>query len=146
MVARGSAYGDFDRDGDPDILITENAGPAHLWRNDFKHPNFLRVHLEGRRSNRDAVGARIVAAVGRQRMERRVRTGSSYLSHAEKTVTFGLGQAARVDSLVVFWPSEGVDRFSGVEANQEILIVEGTGAFESRPLPNKNGFANHSAK
>ncbi|MGH7456033.1 MAG: FG-GAP repeat domain-containing protein, partial [bacterium] len=67
MVARGAAYGDFDRDGDPDILITENTGPVHLWRNDitsllrrndFKNPHFLRVHLQGRKSNRDGAGSR----------------------------------------------------------------------------------------
>ncbi|MGH7491879.1 MAG: CRTAC1 family protein [bacterium] len=146
MVARGSAYGDFDRDGDPDILITENAGPAHLWRNDFKHPNFLRVQLQGRRSNRDAVGSRLVAVVGRQRMERRVRTGSSYLTHSEKAVTFGLGQAARVDSLIIFWPSDAVDRFSGIEGNQELLIVEGSGVFEQRPLPSKNSLTSQPAE
>jgi hypothetical protein len=146
MVARGAAYGDFDRDGDPDILIIENAGPVHLWRNDFKPPSFLRVHLEGRRSNRDAVGSRIVAVIGRQRMERRVRTGSSYLSHSEKIVTFGLGQSARVDSLLIFWPSDKVDRFAGVEANQEILVVEGTGTFEQRPLPNNRSFTSQTAE
>jgi hypothetical protein len=137
MVARGAAYGDFDRDGDPDILITENAGPAHLWRNDYKNPHFLRVYLEGAQSNRDGVGSRIVAVAGKQRMERRVRTGSSYLSSSEKTATFGLSQAARVDSLIVYWPSQRVDRFVNIESNQEIHIVEGAGKFESRPLPGR---------
>jgi hypothetical protein len=143
MVARGAVYGDFDRDGDPDILITENSGPAHLWRNDFKSPNFLRVQLEGRQSNRDGVGARIVAVAGKQKMERRIRTGSSYLSNAEKSVTFGLGNAARVDSLVIYWPSQQTDRFMNIEANQEIQVVEGTGKFEPRSLPGKTTFANH---
>ncbi len=138
IVARGAAYGDFDRDGDPDILITENTGPVHLWRNDFENPRFLRVHLEGRRSNRNGVGARVVAVAGSQRMERRVRTGSSYLSHSEKTVTFGLGNATRVDSLFIYWPSRQIDRYVGFESNQEIHVVEGSGAFEQRPLPGRN--------
>lgn len=146
MVGRGAAYGDFDRDGDPDILISENAGPAHLWRNDFKNPNFLRVHLEGRQSNRDAVGSRLVAVVGKQRMERRVRTGSSYLSHSEKIVTFGLGNAVRVDSLFVYWPSNRVDRFARVEANQEIHLVEGAGEFTQRSLPGRTTFASQPAE
>lgn len=137
MVARGAAYGDFDRDGDPDILLTENSGPAHLWRNDFKNPSFLRVHLEGRQSNRDGVGARLVAVIGKQKMERRVRTGSSYLSSSEKTVTFGLGHAAQVDSLFIYWPSQHVERLVNVEANQEIEVVEGSGTFAQKPLPGR---------
>jgi hypothetical protein len=137
LVARGAAYGDFDRDGDPDILIVENSGPAHLWRNDFKNPNFLRVHLKGRQSNRDGVGARLVAVVGKQKMERRVRTGSSYLSSSEKTVTFGLGHAAQVDSLFIYWPSQRAEHFVNVAANQEIEIVEGSGTFTQKPLPGR---------
>jgi hypothetical protein len=134
MVARGAAFGDIDRDGDPDILLTENSGPAHLWRNDFKNPNFLRVRLEGRESNRDGVGARLIAVVNGHRMERRIRTGSSYLSSSEKTATFGLGPAAQVDSLLIYWPSSRVDRFAEIEANQEIRLVEGTGTFAQRNL------------
>ncbi len=141
MVARGAAYGDFDRDGDPDILITENAGPAHLWRNDFKNPHALRVHLKGRQSNRDGVGSRIVAVVGGRRMERRVRTGSSYLSNSEKTVTFGLGKATRMDSLLIYWPSGHTDRIAGIESDQEIQIVEGEGTFQQMPLPGRTAAA-----
>jgi hypothetical protein len=141
IVARGAVYGDYDRDGDPDILIIENSGPVHLWRNDFKNPNFLRVRLEGRSSNRAGVGSRIVAVAGKQKMERRVRTGSSYLSSSEFTATFGLGSAARVDSLVIYWPSQRVERFVNVEPNQEIHIVEGAGRFETRPLPGRTFLA-----
>ncbi len=137
MVARGAIYGDVDRDGDPDILLTENSGSAHLWRNDFKNPNFLRVCLEGRESNRDGVGTRIIAIVDGQRMERRIRTGSSYLSSSEKTATFGLGQATQVDSLLVYWPGARVDRFAAIEANQEIRLVEGVGTFVTRNLTSR---------
>ncbi len=141
MVARGSAYADFDRDGDLDILFTENDGPAHLWRNDLKDAHFLRVRLEGRRSNRDGIGSRIVAVIGNQRMERRIRTGSGYLTQSEKIATFGLGAATRLDSLQVYWPSGQVARFVGVEANQEIRIVEGAQTYAREPLPRRREVA-----
>ena len=131
MVARGAAYADYDRDGDLDVLITENGGPAHLWRNDLGGASFLRVHLEGRQSNRDALGSKIVAVAGGQRMERRVRTGSSYLSQSEKAATFGLGAATRVDTLLIYWPGGRVDQFTDLQANQEIRIVEGAGRVEA---------------
>jgi len=127
MVARGAAYGDYDRDGDLDVLINENGGPVHLWRNDLAEASWLRVRLEGKRSNRDALGARVVAVFGGRRSERRVRTGASYLSQSEQAITFGLGAAGRVDSLMVYWPAGGVDRFADVPANQALRIVEGAG-------------------
>ncbi|MFQ5571580.1 MAG: CRTAC1 family protein [Rhodothermales bacterium] len=134
MVARGAAYADYDRDGDLDILIMENGGTAHLWRNDLEDGRFLRVRLQGRQSNPDGIGARIVAVVGDQRFERRARTGSSYLSQSEIIATFGLGDAERVDSVVVYWPGGQVDRFSGLAANQQLLIEEGTGRWVQEPL------------
>ena len=134
VVGRGAAYADYDRDGDLDILMIENNGPAHLWRNDLNGANFLRVHLEGRESNRDALGSRIVLIADDMRMERRVRTGSSYLSQSETDAVFGLGQTGRVDSLIVYWPGGRIDRFADLEANQEIRVVEGEGAIEQSPL------------
>lgn len=130
MVARGAAYADVDGDGDQDVLVTENGGAAHLWRNDLKDGRFLRVRLEGRASNRDGLGSRVVAVVGDERMERRVRTGSSYLSQSEKTVTFGLGGAREVDTLRIEWPSGTVDELVEVAAGQEVRIVEGRGCVE----------------
>ena len=134
LVARGTWYGDYDRDGDLDVLISENGGPVHLWRNDLQHGRFLRVQLDGYQSNFDGIGAQIVAYVGNQRMSRRIRTGSSYLSQSEKIATFGLGDASFVDSLVVFWPSGKVDRFTSLDADQEVRISENTGTFERKPL------------
>ena len=139
LVARGAAYADYDRDGDLDVLITENNGPVHLWRNDLADGRSLRVRLEGRQSNRDGIGARLVATVGTLQMERRIRTGSSYLSQSEKVATFGVGRAEKVDTLRVYWPSGTVDQFVEIEANQEIRILEGTGTFEQAPLPEKPG-------
>jgi hypothetical protein len=130
LVARGAAYGDIDRDGDQDILITENGGPAHLWRNDHAGNHFLRVSLEGRTSNAEGLGSRIEAVTSEQRITRFVHTGSSYLSQSEKVVTLGLGGATHVDSLKVYWPSGQVDRFYEIEGNQHIRIVENLSELE----------------
>jgi len=137
LVARGAAYADYDRDGDLDVLLTENNGPAHLWRNDLMDGHFLRVRLRGRRSNREGLGARIVAEVGGLRMERRVRTGSSYLSQSEKVAVFGLGGSVSVSVLEVYWPSGVVDRLEGVLGDQEVRIEEGSSAYERVSMPDR---------
>ena len=130
LVARALAAADIDHDGDLDLLLTENGGPAHLWRNDLDPQardglHFLRVRLEGRQSNRDALGSRVVVVAGGRRQERRVRTGSSYLAQSETTVSFGLGASAVVDTLRVEWPGGHVDVFTGVAADRELHLVEG---------------------
>jgi len=130
LVARGAAYGDYDRDGDLDILLTENNGGAHLWRNDLNRDAYLRVHVEGRASSRDAVGTRLVAVTGTHRMEQRIRSGSSYLSASERPATFGLGAHTQVDSLLAYWPSGRIDRFADVPGGQEVHLVEGTGTLQ----------------
>ena len=135
VVARGAAYADYDRDGDQDLLITENNGPVHLWRNDLTDKHFLRVSTVGQTSNRDGIGARLVVKAGGRPMERRVRTGGSYLAHSEQTATFGLGDHDRADSLLVYWPSGQVDRFADVEANQHVRVVEGAGTLEPVQMP-----------
>ena len=135
LVGRGAAYADYDRDGDLDVLLTENGGPARLWRNNLNPKarydvHFLRIRLEGRQSNRDALGARVVAVVGGRRQERRVRTGGSYLSQSEKTITFGLGPATVIDTLRIYWPAGGEDIFQQVAVDQEVRLVEGQGILE----------------
>src|SRR5690606_35271327 len=77
IVSRGLAYGDYDGDGDVDLLLTENDGPARLFRNDSAHGHrYARIHVRGVRSNRDGIGARLVAYAAGRPMERRVRTGA----------------------------------------------------------------------
>ena len=130
LVARGLAYADYDRDGDIDILLVENGGPVHLWRNDTGGA-FLRVRLEGVESNRQGIDARLTAVVPDLAMKRWVRTGGSYLASSETWVTFGLGAHNKVDTLRVEWPSGRVDTFVDIAANQEIVITEGKDTYET---------------
>ena len=126
IVGRGATYGDFDQDGDLDVVVTENDGPTHLWRNEAQGARWLRVRLEGRESNRDGYGAKVILHSGGTQQIRTVRAGSSYLSHLESVATFGLGTVTAVDSVIVRWPSGTVDRLRTVPANAEQRVVEGT--------------------
>ncbi|MGH7492867.1 MAG: CRTAC1 family protein, partial [bacterium] len=127
IVGRGAAYADYDRDGDLDVLVTENGGPAHLWQNELQNGNhFLRVHVQGHEGNRDGIGTRVVAFADSLRMERRIRTGSSFLASSEMVATFGLGPATQVDSLIVYWLHGRVDRFANIKADRDVLLIEGS--------------------
>lgn len=126
LAGRGGGYADFDGDGDLDVLVTENGGGVHLWRNDLPsgHGAFLRVVLEGTRSNRAAIGARVIVHVGGLVIQLDRRGGASYLTGSEPLLTFGLGDATRADSLIVHWPSGLRTSLAGVAADQTIFIRE----------------------
>ena len=127
-VGRGLACGDFDRDGDPDLLITTNGGAAKLFRNDQASGNrWLRFRLTGTKSNRDAIGALVRVFHDGTFQTRMVKSGSSYLSQSELPVTFGLGRRDRVDRVVVAWPSGRVDEFKDIETGRAYDCVEGRG-------------------
>lgn len=136
MVARGAAYGDFDNDGDLDVLITANNGPARLLRNDGgNRNNVLRVQTVGSTSNRDGIGARVEVAVhGGAKLWQIVKTGSSYASQSELPLTFGLGSATTVDSVRVAWPSGRLDAVGTLKANQVVSIKEGSGVVRATPV------------
>ena len=138
MVARGVAYADFDNDGDLDLVITTNNGPARLLRNDNgNHNDFLRVKLVGTRSNRDAIGARVtIATANGTRLHAMVKTGSSYLSQSEFPLTFGLGKPAsdKFVNLEIVWPNGGKESIPHVAANQFITIKEGVGILTAKPI------------
>ena len=135
MVARGAAYGDIDLDGDPDVAVTTNNGPAKLFRNDTTGNHALRITLRGRESNRDAIGATIIVRLGDGTSQARmVKSGSSYLSQSELPVTFGLGGADGVRSVEVAWPNGRAETIAGVAGDQRITIEEGHGVVERMPL------------
>ncbi len=128
MVARGAIFGDYDHDGDLDVLFSVNNGPARLLRNDGGNRNrWLSVRMVGTRSNRDGIGAvvRIDSASGKQ--WNMVRSGSSYASQSDLALTFGLGADTRVKSIQVEWPSGTKQNFDGISANQFITIDESKG-------------------
>ena len=127
-VARGLAYGDFDRDGDSDILITTNNGPALLFRNDQTEGNkSIRFHLVGTRSNRDAIGAAVRIHHDGLVQSRLVKGGSSYLSQSELPVTFGLGRRERIDRVEIQWPNGETEEYRNLQAGRGYRCVEGKG-------------------
>ena len=139
IVGRGAAYGDYDNDGDLDLLVTANGGPARLYRNDNANQNdVLKVKLVGTRSNRDAVGARVtVTGPNNFKTRNTVRTGSSYASQSELTLTLGLGKpdgTERIYALEIVWPSGEKATVQQVKANQLLVIQEGQGITKTEPI------------
>jgi hypothetical protein len=142
IVARGAVHGDLDNDGDLDVLVSTNDGPARLFRNDGgNRSRFLRVRTIGTRSNRDGIGARVTVTLpGGSKLWQYVRTGSSYCSQSDTALTFGLGAVQRAESIEVAWPSGQMDRTGPVVANRVAFVQEGRGLVSAKVLPAK-GFA-----
>lgn len=143
VVGRGAAYLDYDNDGDLDLLITTNNGPARLLRNDNGNQNdMLRVRLIGVRSNRDGIGAKVFAKAsnGAQQFAM-VKTGSSYLSQSELPITFGLGkpESGKTVSLEILWPSGQKTSLSGLQPNQSITVQEQKGIVSAQPIKLSSG-------
>jgi hypothetical protein len=125
-VGRGLAVGDVDRDGDLDVLLTTNNGPAVLFRNDqTAGRRSLRFKLTGTKSNRDAIGASVRIFHGGTTQSRMVKSGSSYLSQSELPVTFGVGRRDVVDRVVVSWPSGATQEFKNVATGKAYACAEG---------------------
>jgi hypothetical protein len=138
IVGRGAAYGDFDNDGDLDLLITTNNGAARLLRNDNANQNdLLRLRLVGSRSNRDGIGAKVTLKSSKGAKELlMVKTGSSYCSQSELPLTFGLGKPEDGVTLTleIVWPSGERDTVSDVKPDQSITVQEGKGVIAAAPI------------
>jgi enediyne biosynthesis protein E4 len=134
-VSRGAAVGDFDNDGDLDILVSNNGQPPQLLRNDggnFNH--WLQLFLIGTRSNRDAVGARVKVTAGDLILYNERKGGMSYQSAQDPRLHFGLGQCSTVDQIEIKWPSGELTSLKNLKSNQILAIEEGKGLVH-QPFP-----------
>jgi enediyne biosynthesis protein E4 len=126
-VARGAASADFFNNGSEDLLVSVLDGPPLLLRNKTHAGHWLRIKTTGTRSNRDGFGARVEVKAAGLTQTAEVRANSSFESASDPRLHFGLGSAARVDSITVHWPSGAVDRIGSLAADQEVTIEEGNG-------------------
>jgi hypothetical protein len=126
-VGRGAAYADIDNDGDLDVVMTTNGGPAQLFRNDGGTNHSLRVKLWGVQSNRDGIGAVVRVTAGGNAQSLMLRSGSSYMSQSELVLTFGLGEQVKADRVEIDWPSGQHELLTNVNADQTITVQEGAG-------------------
>src|SRR5262249_43364975 len=135
LVARGAAFADLDGDGDIDIVVVENGGPARVFVNRADHPErAVRIRLVGTgKSNRDAVGARAKASIAGRLLSQQVTAGSSYLSAPEKVLTFGLGSAAKIDRLEIRWPDGATESFNDIPGGSRLTIEQGKGIRKKVP-------------
>jgi hypothetical protein len=127
LMGRGAAHADFDGDGDLDVVLTTLAGPASLLRNDVESRQWLRVRLIGSRSNRSGLGARVTVTTRAGAQTQVVRSGSSYASQSELTLTFGLAAETRVERIDVQWPSGVSQVIRSLPGRQAIVIDEARG-------------------
>ena len=126
QVSRGLVTGDLDGDGRLDYVVSNNGGTAQVARNvSVGAGRFVSLWLEGRRANRSAVGARVVARAGGRTLERQVVGSSSYLSASDPRIHLGLGTAERVDELTIHWPGGRPQVLAGLAAGSHYHVIEG---------------------
>lgn len=134
--SRGAAFGDFNNDGATDVLIMNMGAPPSLLRNQVRNGNhWIKVRLQGVNSNRSAIGATVTVAAGGLKQVDAVTSQSSFLSHNDSRLHFGLGSAARVESYTVRWPNGATEHFPGSAVDTLVLLVEGTGKTVLQALP-----------
>jgi hypothetical protein len=136
VVGRGAAYGDYDGDGDLDLLITANNGPARLLRNDGGNRNqFVRVRTVGTTSNRDGIGSKVTVTLDTgKKLWGVVKTGSSYCSQSELPLTFGLGSSGKVATIEITWPNGRSESVRDIGANRSVTLEEGKGLVRNVPI------------
>jgi hypothetical protein len=127
--SRGAAFGDYDNDGDIDVLVLNMNDPPSLLRNDGGNAqNWIKIKLIGTKCNRTAIGARVRVTTGTHTQMDEVHSGSSVMSQSDLRLHFGLGKSETVDVIAVKWPTtQKVERFTQVKANQILMIKEGSG-------------------
>jgi len=131
---RGMAFGEFDNDGDMDVLIMNVNEPPSLLRNDAPAGNhWIKIRLEGVKSNRSAIGARVLARYGGKVQAQEVLSQSSYLSASDPRLHFGLGAATTAD-IEIHWPLGLVEKYPALAAGQLVTIREGVGIVKGRPF------------
>jgi enediyne biosynthesis protein E4 len=134
-VSRGCAFGDFDNDGDVDVLVNNLDGPPTLLRNDGdRTQNSLLVKCVGTRSNRSAIGTRVIVRSGDHTQIDEVMSGSSYYSQNDLRLHFGLGERTKADSIDIAWPSGLKETLRDVAANQIVTVEETKGMTATRKL------------
>ena len=133
-ISRGCAFGDFDNDGDMDVLIMNMNEPPSLLRNDAPSGNhWIKVRLEGTKSNRSAIGARVLVRYSGKVQAQTVMSQTSYLSANDPRLHFGLGAATTTD-IEVHWPAGTTEVYKHIDAGQLITIREGLGIVKGRPF------------
>ena len=132
-LGRGCAFGDFDNDGDVDVVVNNLDGPPSLLRNDGgNRNNWIMIKCVGTRSNRSAIGARVKVTSGEHSQIDEVMSGSSYYSQNDLRLHFGLGRATKADTIELAWPSGLKERFANLPANQIFVLQENKGILTSR--------------
>jgi enediyne biosynthesis protein E4 len=129
-VARGCAYGDFDNDGDLDVLLTTNNGPAYLFESQGVRNHSIRFRPRGVKSNRDGIGTNIRIWTPEGMRWLSVKSGSSYLSHSQHEVTFGLGDFTTIERAVLEWPSGEKQELGKLEAGRLYVVEEAKGVID----------------
>ena len=133
LVGRGVAVGDYDNDGQADLVFSHNGGPLKLLRNETKTGNhWLRLELvgDGKKSNRNAIGARVEIEVAGRKLTRFVTGGGSYLSASDRRVLVGLGIAAKAERVTVIWPSGQKQDFHELDGDTGWRLREGVAKAE----------------
>ncbi len=147
FASRGSAYGDYDNDGDVDVLVLNMNDPPSLLRNDGGNKNnWIKIKLLGTKCNRTAVGARVYVVTGDHRQMDEVHTGYSVMSQSDLRLHFGVGQAKKIDLIEVKWPTlvrdkngkndeiPQIEKFTNLEVNQILTIKEGSGIIKAEKV------------